>query len=221
MDEFTKNDIGKKVYVVNSEYINSDGEVYIKLGKIANVSVSGEYAKVLFHKDDDPEEFKTKLLAKSYTGLKSVFETLVAKDECPRKLMAYRRELDGHCICIMDYQTTDKYGDTAFRSAHNVNGKTPTWKYGTNTEEGLMTIDEVCMFINEHFKYPFGSVYTMDKATDKWWMCPHCGSSDTDIDTEYGGGDEKFTEHYSCGSCNCRWVNIYDRAPRLERNLVK
>lgn len=220
MDEFTKNDIGKKVYVVDTKYINGDGAVYIYLGVLANVSIDGACAKVLLFKDADPEELKTTSLAKSYEGLKSIFDKLVEEDPS-RKLMAYRRALDSRCVCIVDKQVTDNYGDTTFCRNHNVNGKTPTWAYGTSTDKGLMTIDEVCMFINEHFKYPFGNMYTMDKATDKWWMCPHCGSSDTDIDEEYGGGDEKFTEYYSCRKCNCRWENIYDRAPRIERKLIK
>ena len=220
MDKFTKNDIGKKVYFVNTKYINADGAVYINLGVIENVSVNGGYAKVLFFKDTEPEEHETSLLAKSYEGLKSIFEKLV-KEDSSRKLMAYRRTLDSKCVCIADTQKTDKYGDTTFYRNKTVNGKPITWKYGTSTDIGLMTVDEVCTFINEHFKYPFGDIYTMDKATDDWWMCPHCGSSDTDIDGEYGGGDEKFTEHYSCRKCNCRWENIYDQAPRLERKLIK
>lgn len=219
MDEFTKNDIGKKVYVVNTKHTNRDGAVYIKLGVIENVSIDGKYVKVLFVNDTDPEEHESEFFAKSYVGLKSIFETLV-KEDPTRKLMAYCRRLDGKCICIADMQTTDKYGDTTFCYNKKVNGKPITWKYGTNTDKGLMTVDEVCMFINEHFKYPFGNMYTMDKATDDWWMCPHCGSIDTDIDGEYGGGDEKFTEHYSCRKCNCRWENIYDQAPRIERKLM-
>lgn len=221
MDKFTKNDIGKNVYFVNPKYINSDGAVYINLCVIDNVSVEGKYAKVLLHKDSKPEEVQTTMLAKSYAGLKSVFENLMADDSTPRKLMAYRRPLDGRCTCIMDYQVTDIYGDTTLRSAVHADGKKPVWLYGTDKNKGLMTVDEVCTFVNEHFNYPFGAVYTMDKATDDWWMCPHCGSVDTDIDGEYGGGDDRFTEHYSCRKCNCRWENIYDRAPRIERKLIK
>lgn len=220
MDEFTKNDIGKKVYAVNAKYINSDGAVYINLGVLTNVSVEGDYAKVSLHKDANPEELKTALLAKSYAGLKSVFEKLL--EEYPsRKLMAYIRDIDRQCICIVDRQTTDKYGDTTFCHEHRVGGENPMWKYGTSTDIGLMTIDEVCAFIDEHLNRPFGIVYTMDKSTDNWWMCPHCGSSDTDIDEEHGGGDERFAEYYSCRKCNCRWVNIYGRAPRITRKLIK
>jgi hypothetical protein len=221
MDEFTKNDIGKKVYTVGVERVDTSGFVLVNLGVVQNVSVDGECAKVLLRTGDVPEEYRSNTLAKSYDGLKSLFEGLVNSRPERYKLMAYRRKLDNACVCIVDTQTTDKYGDTTFWHAQNVNGNTPTWKYGTSTDKGLMTVDEVCMFINELFNYPFGTIYTMDEATDDWWMCPHCGSSDTDIDGEYGGGDERFIEHYSCRKCNCRWENIYDRAPRLERKLIK
>lgn len=221
MDEFTKNDIGKKVYVVSSGHVSTTGQVLVNIGTVENVSIDGKCVKVLFRSDEKPEEHSSSELAKSYDGLKSLFEGLANSETEPYKLMAYRRKLDNACVCIVDTQITDKYGDTTFYHAHNVNGNTPTWKYGTNKDKGLMTVDAVCAFINEHFKYPFGSVYTMNKATNNWWMCPHCGSSDTGVDEEHGGGDEKFTEYYSCRECGCQWENIYDRAPRIERKLIK
>jgi formate dehydrogenase maturation protein FdhE len=127
--------------------------------------------------------------------------------------------MSGFCGFVVDELITDKYGDRRTSKSHSNDSFNIKFPYGSSVNHVMEPADIVKYLLHLWGDSALILKYNMDKATDNWEQCPHCGSNNTDYEETEGGGDHERFEYMSCRDCDCNWTNVYDPAKRKERYL--
>lgn len=217
MRKITKQNIGQICYAVAYNHITAEG--VIRRTVIENVSLDGTKIKVKNNNMCGSSEYGPDRIALTYEDLMSTLTQLKNEhgDVMVPSSNGYMPYAVGFCA---DKLIQDEYGDMHTAKDHDNCDFQVKVPYGGRTPEfpgpeGVIN----------HLYQAWGDSalilkYNMDKATDDWKQCPHCGGSNTAYDEVDGGGDYERLEHMYCGDCDCEWTNVYEPAKRKERYLT-
>lgn len=217
MSKITKQNIGQICYVVKYSPLSAEGVITRTV--IENVSLDSTKIKVKNNKSNSYSEWGHDHVALNHEDLMATLTQL--KNEYGDVMIPSSSGCLSHDVVFCaDKLIQDEYGDMHTAKIHNNQEFQVKVPYGSRAPEfpgpeGVIN----------HLYQAWGDSalirkYTMDKATDNWEQCPHCGSNNTAYDEIDGGGEYERLEHMYCGDCDCEWTNVYKPAKRKERYVT-
>ena len=217
MSKITKQNIGQICYAVKYSDIFAEG--VIRRTVIENVSLDGTKIKVKNNNMCGSSVYDPDHVALNYEDLMSTLTQLKNEygDVMVPSSKGYMSYAVGFCV---DNLIKDEYGDMHTAKDHDncdfqvkvpYGGRIPEFPGPEGVINYLYQVWGDSALIRKH---------NMDKATDNWEQCPHCGGNCTEYEEVDGGGDYERLEHMSCYDCGCEWTNVYEPAKRKERYLT-